>query len=45
LRDYHEQTQPVLDLFRTKEQVYDVDARAPAKDVHTTIRKLVGLPV
>jgi adenylate kinase len=45
LRDYHEQTQPVLKLFRSKEHVYDVDARPPAKDVHATIRKLVGLPI
>jgi adenylate kinase len=45
LRDYHEQTQPVLELFRTKEHVYDVDARPPAKDVHATIRELVGLPM
>jgi adenylate kinase len=45
LRDYHQQTQPVLDLFRTKEHVYDVDARPPAKDVQATIRKLVGLPM
>ena len=45
LRDYHEQTQPVLELFRSKEHVYDVDARLPAKEVHATIRKLVGLPI
>ncbi len=45
LRDYHEQTRPVLKLFRTKEHVYDVDARLPAKEVHAAIRKLVGLPI
>ena len=44
LRDYHEQTQPVLELFRRKEHVYNVDARPPANDVQVTIRKLIGLP-
>lgn len=44
LRDYHEQTQPVLEVFRRKEQVYDVDARLPAQEVQATIRKLAGLP-
>jgi len=45
LRDYHEQTRPVLELFKRKEQVYDVDARPPADEVQAAIRKLVGLPV
>jgi adenylate kinase len=44
LHDYHQQTRPVLELFATKEHVYDVDARPPAEDVHATIRKLLGLP-
>jgi adenylate kinase len=44
LRDYHEKTRPVLQLFRRKEPVYDVDARAPAAEVQATIRKAVGLP-
>ena len=44
LRDYHEKTRPVLELFRRKEVVYDVDARPPADDVQGTIRKLLGLP-
>lgn len=44
LRDYHEQTKPVLELFRSKEHVHDVDARPPANDVQATIRKLIGLP-
>jgi adenylate kinase len=44
LHDYHQQTRPVLELFGTKEHVYDVDARPPAEDVHATIRKLLGLP-
>ena len=44
LRDYHAKTRPVLELFRRKEIVYDVDARPPADDVQETIRKLLGLP-
>jgi adenylate kinase len=44
LRDYHDKTRPVLQLFRRKEPVYDVDARPPATEVQATIRKAVGLP-
>jgi adenylate kinase len=44
LRDYHEKTRPVLELFRRKEVVHDVDARPAADDVQATIRKLLGLP-
>jgi adenylate kinase len=44
LREYHEKTDPVLDLFRRKEYVITVDAR-PAKDVvQEEIRKKLGLP-
>jgi adenylate kinase len=44
LRDYHEQTRPVLELFRRKEIVHDVDAGPAAEDVQATIRKALGLP-
>jgi len=44
LRDYHEKTRPVLELWRRKENVFDVDARPPVEDVQITIRKLLGLP-
>src|SRR3954454_6737149 len=44
LRDYHEQTKPVLELFRRKEPVCDIDARPPAEEVQATIRKVLGLP-
>jgi adenylate kinase len=44
LRDYHEKTRPVLELFRRKEVVHDVDARPPAAEVQATIRKVLGLP-
>jgi adenylate kinase len=44
LREYHEKTDPVLDLFRRKEYVITVDAR-PSKDiVQEEIRKKLGLP-
>ena len=44
LRDYYEKTKPVLELFRGKEVVHDVDARPPADEVQATIRKILGLP-
>jgi adenylate kinase len=44
LRDYHEQTRPVLELFRRKEIVHDVDAGPAPEDVQATIRKVLGLP-
>jgi adenylate kinase len=44
LRDYHEQTKPVLDLFRRKEKVVDIDARPPADEVQNAIRTALGLP-
>ena len=44
LRDYHEKTRPVLELFRRKEVVHDVDARAEPEKVQATIRKVLGLP-
>jgi adenylate kinase len=44
LREYHEQTEPAIDMFRRKEKVVTVDAR-PAKElVQQQIRKLLGLP-
>jgi adenylate kinase len=44
LRDYHKQTKPVLDLFRRKEPVVDIDARPPADEVQASIRKALDLP-
>jgi adenylate kinase len=44
LRDYHQKTNPVLDIFRRKEYVVTVDAR-PGKDaVQQAIRDQLGLP-
>jgi adenylate kinase len=37
LRDYHEKTDPVLDLFRRKEYVVAVDARAGVEEVYQRI--------
>jgi adenylate kinase len=44
LRDYHEKTRPVLELFRRKEVVHDVDARPSAEDVQGAVRTTLGLP-
>ncbi len=38
LRDYHAKTRPVLELFRAKEVVLEVDASRPAADVQAEIR-------
>jgi adenylate kinase len=44
LRDYHEKTRPVLELFGRKEVVHDVDARPSADEVQASIRTALGLP-
>jgi adenylate kinase len=44
LRDYYEKTSPVLEQFRHKEVVHDIDARPSADDVQGLIRKSLGLP-
>ncbi len=44
LRDYHEKTRPVLELFRRKEVVHDVDARPEPAEVQAAIRTTLGLP-
>jgi adenylate kinase len=44
LRDYHNKTKPVLDLFSRKEVVHSVDARAPVAEVQQRIREALGLP-
>jgi adenylate kinase len=43
LRDYHTKTRPVLELFRAKEVVLEVDASQPAADVQTEIRRRLGV--
>jgi adenylate kinase len=44
LRDYADKTRPVLELFRRKEVVHDVDARPAPEDVQIAIRKALNLP-
>jgi adenylate kinase len=44
LRDYHEKTNPVLELFGRKEYVVTVDARPPKETVQKEIRSRLGLP-
>jgi adenylate kinase len=44
LRDYHQKTNPVLDIFRRKEYVLTVDARPAKEAVQQAIRDQLGLP-
>ncbi|HEX6076658.1 MAG TPA: nucleoside monophosphate kinase [Micromonosporaceae bacterium] len=44
LRDYHEKTDPVLDLFRRKEFVVSVDACPDKTTVQQAIREKLALP-
>ena len=44
LRDYHQKTNPVLDIFRRKEYVVTVDARPGRDIVQKEIRDRLGLP-
>jgi adenylate kinase len=44
LREYHEKTNPVLELFRRKEYVITVDARPSKEVVQQEIRTRLGLP-
>ena len=43
LRDYHDKTRPVLDLFRAKEVVMAVDATGPVAQVQTAIHEQLGI--
>ena len=44
LRDYHEKTDPVLDLFRRKEYVATIDATASKDEIQQAIRDALELP-
>ena len=44
LRDYHEKTNPVLEIFRRKEYVFTVDATRSPADVFAEIRRRLQLP-
>ncbi|HEY4791735.1 MAG TPA: nucleoside monophosphate kinase [Actinomycetes bacterium] len=45
LRDYHEKTRPVLELFRAKEVIVAVEATGPAAQVQTSICEQLGIEV
>jgi adenylate kinase len=45
LRDYHEKTRPVLELFRTKEVVVAVDATGPVEQIQAAIREQLGVEI
>lgn len=44
LADYHEKTQPIIDLFRRKELVVQVDGTQSPGLIQLEIRKRIGLP-
>jgi adenylate kinase len=44
LREYHQKTRPVIDLFRRKEFVAEIDATRPRREVQAAIRTRFGLP-
>ena len=44
LREYHEKTNPVLEIFRRKEYVITVDSRPGKQQVQQAIRDSLGLP-
>jgi adenylate kinase len=44
LKEYHEKTDPVLDLFRRKEYVITADARKRPEEVQQEIRQKLRLP-
>jgi adenylate kinase len=44
LREYHGKTNPVLDIFRRKEYVVTIDARADKVDIQRAIRVALDLP-
>ena len=45
LREYHDKTEPVLDLFRRKELVLDIDGAQTSQDVQQEIRSRLGITV
>jgi adenylate kinase len=45
LRDYHEKTRPIVDLFRRKELVVLVDGTHTAREIHEEIRQKLKLAV
>ena len=44
LRDYHEKTKPVIELFQRKEFVVSIDATAEIAAIQAEIRQRFNLP-
>jgi adenylate kinase len=44
LRDYREKTEPVIELFKRKEFVVEVDATKSIRDIQVELRERLGLP-
>ena len=44
LKDYHQKTVPILELFRKKELVVEVDGSGDPIDIQNDIRERLGLP-
>jgi len=44
VRDYHQQTKPILELFERKEFVVAIDATKPIEEVQSEIRRRLDLP-
>jgi len=44
LRDYHDKTRPIIELFERKEFVATVDATRPIDEVQADLRRQLGLP-
>jgi adenylate kinase len=45
LRDYHEKTRPVLDLFRAKEVIMEVDATGPVAQIQAAIHEQLRVEI
>ncbi len=45
LKDYHDQTEPILELFRRKELVVVVDGRRKPEEIQAEIRERLHLPM
>jgi len=43
LDDYHQKTQPIIELFRRKELVVEIDGTVSVTDVHQAIRRRLGV--
>jgi adenylate kinase len=44
IREYHQRTQPVLDIFRRKEYVVTIDATRSPAEVFAEVRRRLDLP-